>query len=96
MSVSFRSSAAFGSMDDTASSRPKATSASSKRRRNAGLHSTGGRGGSGAGTKAWKASPATATVRYWPGGGRCMALIPFVAEVKLMRLVNFTLASNRN
>jgi hypothetical protein len=47
----------------TASSRPRATSAASKRRRNAANHKTGGSGGSGTGTKAWNGSPA-ARARY--------------------------------
>jgi len=55
-----------GSRVETLSSRPSANRAWSNFVRSSGVQSMGGRGGSGAGTKAWACSPTVDMVTYLP------------------------------
>ncbi len=59
-----------GSRVETLSSLPSASSAWSNLLRNFGVQSMGGRGGSGAGTKAWAFSPTVDMVTYLPWSSR--------------------------
>lgn len=66
----YRNSEVSGSKVETLSSRPRASSAWSNLLCSSGVQSMGGRGGSGAGTKAWVFSPTVDMVPYLPWSSR--------------------------